>query len=104
MRYTFGNGLKKIAAATVLSCFVAGGVAAMTGHATTATTQSDANSVNRTPKGDRLPFAALTHRQGNSPSTQMAPASAKRAPLGCDPAFSPVVEPAMAHIFKRCMV
>jgi hypothetical protein len=105
MRYTFSNGLTKIAAAMVLSCFVAGGVAAMTGPAGPAAAQSDAKSVNRTLKGDRLPFAARTHQhQGNSPSTQMAPASAKRAPLGCDPAFSPVVEPAMAHIFKRCMV
>jgi hypothetical protein len=102
MRYTFSTGLKKIAAATVLSCFVAGGVAAMTGPAVT---PSGAMSVNRTLKGDRLPLAARTHRHNvNSPSTQMAPASAKRAPLGCDPAFSPVVEPAKAHIFKRCMV
>jgi hypothetical protein len=105
MRYTFGNGLKKIAAATVLSCFVAGGVAAMTGPAVTTAAQSDAISVNRALKGDRLPLTARTHRhQSNSPSTQMAPASLKRAPLGCDPAFSPVVEPSMAHIFKRCMV
>ena len=82
---------------------VAGGVAAMTGPAVTATEAADAISVNRTHKGDRLPSATRSH-QGISPSTQMAPASTKRTPFGCDPAFSPVVEPAMAHIFKRCMV
>jgi hypothetical protein len=27
----------------------------------------------------------------------------KRVPVGCDPAFSPFADPALAHIYKRCM-
>ena len=97
---TFAYGLKETVAAVVLSCFIAGGVGAVTSPAATERDDSIANSVDRTHKGDRL-----SHRQpSTSSSTQMAPATPKRAPLGCDPAFSPVVEPALAHIFKRCMV
>ena len=105
MRRSFAYGLKEIVAAAALSCFVAGGVCAMTGPAVTGAAGSETISVNRALKGDRTPFAALNVKHPkNTSSTQMAPATPNRAPLGCDPAFSPVVEPAMAHIFKRCMV
>jgi hypothetical protein len=102
---SFTSSLKETVAAVVLSCFIAGGVSAMTYPAVSATAENNAISVNRIHKGDRLPLAALTHRYPiNSSSTQAAPPSPKRTPLGCDPAFSTVVEPALAHIFKRCLV
>jgi hypothetical protein len=104
MRNAFGFGLKEIAAASILSCFIVGGVGAVTGPGIAGSDESMTVSVNRTHKGDRLIKAALSHqRAGHLPSTGLAPASPQRTPLGCDPAFSPVVEPALAHIFKRCL-
>jgi hypothetical protein len=104
MRCSFGYSLKEAIAAIVLSCFIAGGVGAVTGPSVADSSEILATSVNRTHKGDRLPQVALSHRQPNtSSSTQMAPASPKRTPLGCDPAFSPISAPALAHIFQRCM-
>ena len=52
---------------------------------------------NRTNKGDRL----LLKRT----STVSLPAMAVKArpPVGCDPAFSRVADPARAHIFGRCI-
>jgi hypothetical protein len=102
---SFTFGLKETVAAVVLSCFVAGGVSAMTYPAVSAAAENDAISVNRTLKDDRLPQTAQTHQHpGHKGASEIIPASRKRAPLGCDPAFSPVVEPALAHIFKRCLV
>ena len=61
-------------------------------------------SVNRTHKGDRLPQESLAKPNPSfSPSTKAAPDLPKRVPLGCDPAFSPIADPAHAHIHKRCM-
>ena len=94
MRGLFAYGLKEIAAAVVLSSFIAGGVGAMTGPASPASDKSVVTSVNRTLKGDRLPIAFRP--QHNSTSTVTS--SQKRAPLGCDPAFSPVADPARAYL------
>jgi hypothetical protein len=54
-------------------------------------------SVNRTNKGDQL----LLKRT----STVSLPAVAVKAqpPVGCDPAFSRVADPARANIFGRCI-
>lgn len=38
-----------------------------------------------------------------SPSTETSPAPTRRVPLGCDPSFSPVADPARAHIYRRCI-
>ena len=103
MRGSFTYGLKELAAAIVLSSFIAGGVGAMTGPASPASHKSVGTSVNRTLKGDRLPSTPIAKRSPhNSTSTESTP-SPRRAPLGCDPAFSPVADPARGHIFKRCM-
>jgi hypothetical protein len=60
-----------------------------------------ATLVNHAFKGDRLPLpsdvnSALTrnesqHRRG-----------AKTIPEGCDPSFSPISTPQLAHVFGRC--
>jgi len=57
-------------------------------------------SVNRALKGDRLPAAAGPGRLG-SPARALPRA---QIPLGCEAAFSPISSPALAHIFRRCMV
>jgi hypothetical protein len=59
-------------------------------------------TVDRTNKGDRLPQASPPKQSSSSvvPATSV---SAKRVPIGCEPAFSPVADPAGAHIFLRCL-
>jgi hypothetical protein len=61
-------------------------------------------SISRTLKGDRLRLGSFGKpNQIFSPSAEPAPSLPKRVPFGCDPAFSPVAEPAHAHIYKRCL-
>jgi hypothetical protein len=89
-------------AAVVLSFAVSCAAYALTDHsarngATTATV-----IVNRTSKGDRLPLAPPQMQTSSTPApAKLIPP--KRVPLGCEPAFSPVAEPAGAHIFLRCL-
>jgi hypothetical protein len=52
--------------------------------------------VNRAIKGDRLPLKRT--------SAALLPVAAKaQPPVGCDPAFSRVADPARAHVFGRCI-
>jgi hypothetical protein len=65
---------------------------------------SDPISVNRALKGDRLPpvaLGSLPHELGARPLERQ---TREKIPVGCDSAFSPVVSPRLANIFKRCMV
>jgi hypothetical protein len=57
---------------------------------------------NRVNKGDRLTRMSTDRSSHNSMSIEVV-VPHKRVPLGCDPAFSPFVDPALAHIYKRCM-
>jgi hypothetical protein len=59
-------------------------------------------TVDRTNKGDRLPQASPPE-QSSSSLVPAKPTSPKRVPIGCEPAFSPVADPAGAHIFLRCL-
>ena len=90
------SSYKETVAAVLVSCFIAGGVSAMTNSAVTGSNETITVSVNRTHKGDRLPQASTAYKHPND-------VSPKRVPLGCDPAFSPVAAPQFAHIFGRCM-
>jgi hypothetical protein len=104
MHYPSLYGLKKAIGVVVLSCFIAGGVSAMTAPTVINSSKTAAVSVNRANKGDRLRQAMLPHQLPNDvSSTLLLRAPSKRSPLGCDPIFSPVVEPALANIFRRCM-
>lgn len=74
------------------------------------------SAVNRGLKGDRLKtdqlplhMAARPHSQSADGAGPVEPAAAvpakpttKKAPVGCDPSFSPVVSPSLANIFGRC--
>jgi len=88
------------AAAVVMNGPAAGGVS---GTSISATTSDRLVSVNRVNKGDRLSPAPAERLSHSSPSTE-AVVPPKRVPLGCDPAFSPVADPARGNIYKRCMV
>lgn len=67
-------------------------------HADTPPAQVLTIVVARAKKGDRL--ISRQHLSGSSYNGVPAP---KTVPVGCDPVFSPVTDPAVAHIFKRCM-
>ena len=66
-------------------------------------------AVNRAHKADRLPVLGPAVRpELGSPAAlpPAAPLSARpsaRIPAGCDPAFSPISSPRLAHVFKRCI-
>jgi hypothetical protein len=61
-----------------------------------------------TNKGDRLPQVRTTSQVLPAPFNTEITGTAKgfpmKAPFGCDPAFSPIAAPLLAHISKRCMV
>ena len=94
-----------IAAVTLLSCFIGGGLCVLTGPSAAdndeaVTTDAMTTFVNRVNKRDGLlPASTLRPRPNTSYPSEMA----KRTLLGCDPAFSSIAEPAHAHIVKRCM-
>jgi len=100
MHRAFAFGFKETVGAVVLSCFIAGGVSAMSAPAILDSNHT-AISVNRADKGDRL-LQGSGNRQGPAASNT-TPASSTRVPLGCDPVFSPVADPARGRIFRRCM-
>lgn len=105
MRLLYARCLKETVAAAALGCSVAGGMVAMTaGPSTGEGARSAEFVINRTHKGDRLPQAARSIQHPNDVSSTRAPTTPQRTPLGCDPAFSPVANPTLAHIFKRCTV
>jgi hypothetical protein len=75
-----------------------------------ATERTPPVSVNRLRKGDRLPpvHPGVTNSRTN-PGTWRQPLpeglqTQEKAPLGCDPAFSPVSSPAPVVVYGRCTV
>lgn len=92
--------LAAAAAAIAMNGPAAGGVSGMS---ISAPAGDRLVSVNRVNKGDRLPQAPAERPSDSSPSTE-AVVPPKRVPLGCDPAFSPVADPAHGNIYKRCLV
>lgn len=73
-----------------------------------ATEQTPPVSVNHFRKGDRLPLHPGTSESLKSPGAWPALRlpnglqTQERAPLGCDPAFSPVSSPAPVVVYGRC--
>jgi hypothetical protein len=92
-----------IVAAVIAAVAMDGSFASGSSEITTAATSSEGSvSVNRVNKGDRLSPSSVDRLSHNSTSMESV-AHLKRVPLGCDPAFSPFADPALAHIYKRCM-
>lgn len=66
-------------------------------------------TVNRYRKGDRLPLVHPGPDSLSSPGagrqmpTPNGLQTRERAPIGCDPAFSPVSSPAPVVVYGRCM-
>ena len=58
-------------------------------------------SVNRTNKADRLESVVAKSNPASAP--RQSSMSVGRRPIGCDPAFSPLAEPARKQFFGRCV-
>jgi hypothetical protein len=62
--------------------------------------------VNRALKGDRqavVPRTA-TRTPSQAPRQRVRPVPVRRGlPAGCEPSFSPITVPAMAHVAGRCI-
>ena len=91
-----GN-FKGVMAVAIVVGLIAGAFPAVVSTPSVAKTAQQTVSVNRTNKGDRLPLERT--------SAVSLPVAAVKAhpPVGCDPAFSRVADPARAHIFGRCI-
>ena len=65
-------------------------------------------SVNRSLKGDRLPLvhpgASESQKDWRGQSLPNGLQTREKAPLGCDPAFSPVSSPSRVVVYGRCTV
>ena len=60
--------------------------------------------VDRTHKGDRLPVAKPANGADEFAASPMRTLPQGKIPAGCDPAFSPISSPQLAHVFRRCVV
>jgi hypothetical protein len=101
MRWTFR--LKDIAAASLMSCFIAGAFSALTSPVTADNAAFVTISVNRITKGDRLPLPLIAQPTAQHNSISLERPIPARTPLGCEPAFSPFADPARAHILTYCL-
>ena len=91
MRRTVRNRLKNIAAASLLSCFIAGAITAFTSSVSANNAAGVSISVNRTSKDQ-----PVQHNSTEKPTSE-------HTLLGCEPAFSPVADPTRAYILTHCM-
>jgi hypothetical protein len=85
---------KQTVTAMVASSFIAGVVTAMPAPLMQ---NGSSVSVNRGAKGDRLQQMVINRHSQIEAVTPL-----RRVPLGCDSAFSPIADPARAHIYMRC--
>jgi hypothetical protein len=103
MLYMFGYSGKQIAAACLLSALVAAGISARTNPSAADFAPAFGVSVNRAAKNDRLrPPRPQQHM--DNPGATGTMRSPEPKSLGCEPAFSPIADPARADIMKRCFV
>jgi hypothetical protein len=58
--------------------------------------------VNHTFKGDRLPLPSDVNSAVTRNEAPRQPRNAKAVPEGCDPSFSPITTPQLAHVYGRC--
>lgn len=93
---------KSISAACLLSALIAGAISTLASPVTADKATAVTISVNRATKGDRQPFAPPTAQPSQYDSISTGKPTPERALLGCERAFSPLVEPKRAHILRYC--
>jgi hypothetical protein len=99
------HNLKHTTIIAVLGCLMISSVAAIDAtRASGSQSVSLSVAVNRINKGDRLPSIAKPAAALSAPSATKVSAPPKGPPLGCDPLFSPIAEPAKARVYRRCAV
>ncbi len=104
MRVVAFASFKEIIVIAGLAYVIAGFLAVATTPVGARGEQAVSVSVDRSNKGDRLPYASRSKTHVNSPFLATTPqVLPKRPPLGCDPAFSSVADPAQARIYRRCL-
>jgi hypothetical protein len=87
----------------VLFCAVNGpGAAQHAAQYQQQTTIVVANVANPAKKGDRLPMTSAVKAGAGTPSFYTK-SSSRHPPVGCDPMFSPIADPAHASLYGRCM-
>jgi hypothetical protein len=97
----FGFSLKHFVAAVFLSCTVASVVCAATAPNVAASRPSI--NVNRIDKSDRLPVnPARPVKPASTKSNETSPLPVS-VPVGCEPSFSSVAEPARPRVTGRCL-
>jgi hypothetical protein len=79
----------------------------LTLQAKTQPAEDSSVQVDRTLKGDRLAIAGYP-RDGSVPRVNTErvrpqPKPSRETPVGCDPLFSPISAPALAHLYRRCL-
>jgi hypothetical protein len=101
----FPYSLKQASVVAVLGCAIVGGIAAIDAPRA-GNDQTVVVSVNRTNKGDKLLSVAKPAAQlNNVSSATKLTTTPKGPPLGCDPLFSPIADPAKARLYyRRCAV
>ena len=103
MRVAFAH-FKEVVLAAGLVFLTTSILAAVTAPSGTGGEQPASVSVDWANKGDRLPYASRSKTRVNSPFLATTPqVLPKRPPLGCDPAFSSVADPAQARVYRRCL-
>ncbi len=98
MRHPLHFRPNELGLAVVLNLAVVCAVVGFADRSTANGAKAPTITVDRTNKGDRLALPV--------PSSRLSPATTtprQRVPFGCDPAFSPVADPALAHVFLRCL-
>jgi hypothetical protein len=90
--------LKLSIAVVVLASFVAATFASVPNAASSGGFEI---SVNRTNKADRLETVVAKASPASAP--RQSSMSVGRRPIGCEPAFSPLAEPARKQFFGRCV-
>jgi len=92
-------GALALTAATIVALPVAKAIDAAT------LTPSPSIKVNRAAKGDQLAVRRQAPKEtpGQAIRKPSGPGEKKRIMDGCDPLFSPVTTPSMAHIAGRCV-
>jgi len=92
----FENGV----AACLLSWLIAGAICASANPAISDSARVIANSVNRSGKTDRL---VITQQAARNSVPAKNTTSSKRAPVGCEAAFSPFANPGRPDVLNYCV-
>jgi hypothetical protein len=94
----FARTSRRFAAIGIVGCLTVASLAAALTGAGALGAQANIISVDRTHKGDRLSLSP-------KPTSKSAPAvtTLAKPPVGCEPAFSRIVDPDRAHVFGRCI-